>query len=319
MSKKLSKNSVAKVKKAPKKAQVLKVKQAVKKVSKPSSNKKKPVKPVAKKSVKPAVQKVAKSASKPSISPVSKSTKPAVAAKVSGKQKPLSPNKAGKSSIPSPKPAVQAKKTSIKKDIVVPAKKAVKAATIPLKPVTEALSKKKEKAVSMVAEKEIKVNGSKAVVNNAVTKASITEKISTKSTPVVAEKAVKEPPGKFELEYVVHASAQILFEFLTSPSGLSEWFCDDVNIRNGIYSFVWEGSVQQARLIKQVDERLIRFQWLDKPDGSYFEFRIEKDDLTSDISLIITDFSENQEDANSSRLLWDSQVHKLLQTLGSYF
>ncbi len=135
----------------------------------------------------------------------------------------------------------------------------------------------------------------------------------------VIEKGAKEPQGKFELEYVVRASPQILFDFLTSPSGLSEWFCDDVNIRNGVYSFVWEGSEQQAKLVKNIEDRMIRFQWLDKPDGSYFEFRIEKDDLTSDISLIVTDFSDTPDDAVSSRLLWNSQIDKLLHVLGSYF
>lgn len=130
---------------------------------------------------------------------------------------------------------------------------------------------------------------------------------------------IPEPKGRFELEYVVHSSASILYEFLTSPSGLSEWFCDDVNIRNGIYSFIWDGSVQMARLVKQVEDKSIRFQWTEKNDGSFFEFRIEKDDLTNDISLIVTDFADTPEEKASSKLLWDSQIEKLLQVLGSHF
>jgi uncharacterized protein YndB with AHSA1/START domain len=74
----------------------------------------------------------------------------------------------------------------------------------------------------------------------------------------------------------VHSSASILFEFLTSPSGLSEWFCDDVNIRNENCSFVWDGVEQKAKLVKFIEEKLVRFQWEDKGDGSYFEFRIER-------------------------------------------
>ena len=127
------------------------------------------------------------------------------------------------------------------------------------------------------------------------------------------------PPGKFELEYVVHSSAELLFNFLTEPSGLSEWFCDDVNIRHGVYTFFWDGTQQQAKELKLIPERLVRFQWMEKTDGSYFEFRIEKDDLTGDISLIITDFAENAEERNSSKLLWDSQIDKLLHVLGAYF
>ncbi|MBL7911174.1 MAG: SRPBCC domain-containing protein [Bacteroidia bacterium] len=111
----------------------------------------------------------------------------------------------------------------------------------------------------------------------------------------------------------------MLYEFLSTPSGLSEWFCDDVNIRNGIYTFIWDGQMQQARLLKTVDVLLVRFQWVDKNDGSYFEFRIQRDDLTNDISLIITDFADTNSERESSKLLWGSQVEKLMHVIGSIF
>ncbi len=132
-------------------------------------------------------------------------------------------------------------------------------------------------------------------------------------------KPEKEPPGKFEIEIVIRASAGILYEFLVTPSGLSEWFCDDVNIRNGIYTFIWDGQLQQARLLKTVEEQLVRYQWVDKTDGSYFEFKIQRDDLTNDISLIITDFATDKAEQESSKLLWQSQIDKLLHVMGSYF
>lgn len=135
---------------------------------------------------------------------------------------------------------------------------------------------------------------------------------------VIDEKPTKEPAGKYELEFPIHCSAPILYEFLTTPSGLSEWFCDDVNIKEGIYSFKWNESSQSAKLLKAVPEKLVRYRWTEKNDGSYFEFRIERDELTNDISLIITDFAIGDEVA-SSKLLWDSQVDKLLHVLGSYF
>lgn len=128
----------------------------------------------------------------------------------------------------------------------------------------------------------------------------------------------KEPKGKFELEYVVRTSAGILYEFLTSPSGLSEWFADDVNIRDGIFTFYWDGSEQKARLLNFKDDKYVRMQWVDKPEGSYFEFRIEKDELTGDISLIIIDFADEGSDLETSKRLWDSQVNKLLHVIGSY-
>lgn len=128
----------------------------------------------------------------------------------------------------------------------------------------------------------------------------------------------KEPKGKFELEYVVRTSAGILYEFLTSPSGLSEWFADDVNIRDGIFTFFWDGSEQKARLINFKDEKYVRMQWVDKPEGTYFEFRIEKDELTGDVSLMIIDFADEGSDLETSKRLWDTQVNKLLHVIGSY-
>jgi uncharacterized protein YndB with AHSA1/START domain len=128
----------------------------------------------------------------------------------------------------------------------------------------------------------------------------------------------KEPKGKFTLEYVVRTSAGILYEFLTTPSGLAEWFADDVNIHDGIFTFFWDGSEQKARLLGFKNEQYIRFQWLDKPDGSFFEFRIQLDDLTGDVSLMVTDFADESSDLETSRRLWDSQVDRLLHIIGSY-
>jgi uncharacterized protein YndB with AHSA1/START domain len=132
-------------------------------------------------------------------------------------------------------------------------------------------------------------------------------------------KPEKEPAGKYEMEFVVRSSPEMLYEFLSTPSGLSEWFCDDVNIRNGIYTFIWDGQLQQARLLKTLDDQLVRFQWVDKTDGSYFEFKIQRDDLTNDISLIITDFADSAGERESAKLLWQSQVEKLLHVIGSIF
>jgi uncharacterized protein YndB with AHSA1/START domain len=128
----------------------------------------------------------------------------------------------------------------------------------------------------------------------------------------------KEPKGRFELEYVIRCSEPLLYEFITSPSGLSEWFSDDVNIRDGIYTFYWNGSEQKARLVALKEGDFIRYQWMDKSDGSYFEFRIQTDDLTGDVSLIIVDFADNGDEQLSSKLLWDSQVEKLMNTIGSH-
>ena len=123
---------------------------------------------------------------------------------------------------------------------------------------------------------------------------------------------------KFQLEYPIHSSINILYKRLSTPSGLSEWFADDVHIRDNVYTFYWDGSEQQAKLLKTKDNQFVRFHWLDSDkDESYFEFNIQVDDLTNDVSLIIIDFAEDEDEKEENSLLWDTQVESLKHALGS--
>ncbi len=239
--------------------------------------------------------------------------------------------KPSKSAAVSAKAIITAKNTAIKREKVVT--KAIPAGSAPKKESASAIEKAK-KSEELITKKQLAEKRSLevlAITNTIPVKAkneisqskiaSISHSITNpiKKTDSYAVKPEKEPNGKFELEFVVHSSAEMLYEFLSTPSGLSEWFCDDLNIRNGIYTFIWDDQLQQARLLKTVELHLVRFQWVDKTDGSYFEFRIQRDDLTNDISLIITDFAENVSDRESSKLLWHSQIEKLMHVIGSIF
>ena len=124
---------------------------------------------------------------------------------------------------------------------------------------------------------------------------------------------------KFELEIPLRASPKMLFPFLSTPSGLSEWFCDDVNSRSELFTFFWDGSDAHARLLKKQMDKMVRFRWLsDEEDGldTYFEFRIEVDALTNDTSIIVTDFADANE-VEEAKQLWESQIHELQHTIGA--
>ena len=124
---------------------------------------------------------------------------------------------------------------------------------------------------------------------------------------------------KFELEFPLRASPKMLFPFLSTPSGLSEWFCDDVNSRTGLFTFFWDGSEEQAILLKKKQDALVRFRWVeDDEEGldTYFEFKIQVDDLTKDTSIIVTDFADPDE-IEEAKLLWDSQIHELQHIIGA--
>jgi uncharacterized protein YndB with AHSA1/START domain len=124
---------------------------------------------------------------------------------------------------------------------------------------------------------------------------------------------------KYELEFPVKASPQMLFPFLSTPSGLSEWFCDDVNSRGEKFTFMWDDEERTAILLGKKKDVFIRFRWEeDEEEGNkyFFEFKIEVDELTNDASLIVIDHSESDE-LEEDKLLWDSQIHELLHTIGS--
>ncbi|NBR73567.1 MAG: SRPBCC domain-containing protein [Flavobacteriia bacterium] len=122
---------------------------------------------------------------------------------------------------------------------------------------------------------------------------------------------------KFRLEIDFHASPQLLFQYLSTPSGLSEWFADNVNSRGELFTFIWDDGEEQARLLTKKPHEKVKFQWdVDEGEDYYFEFFIQVDDITKDVSLIITDFAEEDE-LEEAKMLWENSIGALKQVLGS--
>lgn len=121
---------------------------------------------------------------------------------------------------------------------------------------------------------------------------------------------------KFEIEFVIQASPQLLYQYLSTPSGLSEWFADNVNSRGELFSFIWDDSEEEAKLLKRKSDEFVKFTWTANEDDSFFEMKIIVDEITKDVSLFITDFAEEDEVAEA-KMLWTNQVSDLKQVLGS--
>ena len=123
---------------------------------------------------------------------------------------------------------------------------------------------------------------------------------------------------KFEMEFPIKVSQKLLFQYISTPSGLSEWFSDNVNSRGEIFVFIWDDSEESAKLIRKTNNEKIQFQWLDDEDTDYyFELRIQFDEITKDVSLIVTDFAEDDDEVEESKLLWTNQIGDLKKVLGS--
>lgn len=122
---------------------------------------------------------------------------------------------------------------------------------------------------------------------------------------------------KIELEFPINASPKVLFYRLSTAGGLSEWFADDVNLEGDIFTFIWDGNEQKAQLLSKKDGKAARFHWIDDDyEDSYFEFKISQDDLTGDVSLVITDCVDQAEVEDQTEL-WEKQVEVLKRNLGS--
>ncbi|MDA7559095.1 START-like domain-containing protein [Flavobacteriaceae bacterium] len=122
---------------------------------------------------------------------------------------------------------------------------------------------------------------------------------------------------KFELEFPIHASPQLLYQYISTPSGLSEWFADNVNSRGEMFKFIWDGSEEQAKLITKKSGERVKFKWQNgDDDASYFEIRIQVDEITKDVSLMVTDFADDDE-IEDTKMLWENQISDLKQVLGS--
>lgn len=124
---------------------------------------------------------------------------------------------------------------------------------------------------------------------------------------------------KFDIEFPIQASPQLLYQYISTPSGLSEWFSDNVNSRGELFTFIWDDSEEQAKLLSKKTGERVKFRWIDDEEEGlqcYFEIRIQVDEITKDVSLMVTDFAEEDE-VDESKMLWVNQISSLKQVLGS--
>ncbi|GGE09752.1 START-like domain-containing protein [Psychroflexus salis] len=122
---------------------------------------------------------------------------------------------------------------------------------------------------------------------------------------------------KYEMEFPIQVSPSLLYQYISTPSGLSEWFADNVNSRGELFTFIWEGSEEQAKLVTKKSDEKIKLKWVEDEDAqAYFEMRIQVDEITKDVSLMITDFAYDDE-IDEGKMLWKNMVSELKQILGS--
>ena len=118
------------------------------------------------------------------------------------------------------------------------------------------------------------------------------------------------------MEYIFSSSVTILFSRLSTAPGLAEWFSDDVKHAGNIFTFVWDGIGEEAKLVDMKKNSYVRFKWLDADDEEeFFGFSLHVEPLTEEVALIITDFVDTDEEEDAVEL-WNKQVEMLHRTVG---
>lgn len=119
------------------------------------------------------------------------------------------------------------------------------------------------------------------------------------------------------MEYIFSSSVKVLFSRLSTAAGLSEWFADDVIQKDGKFIFIWNGTEHPAILVDQKNNVFIRFRWEDNENPEeYFQFSIQVHPLTEDVALLITDFTDTEDEADTIGL-WNKQMDILHRNLGA--
>lgn len=124
---------------------------------------------------------------------------------------------------------------------------------------------------------------------------------------------------KYELEFPITSSPQLLYQYISTPSGLSEWFADNVNSRGELFTFIWNDSEERARMSSKKSGEKVKFRWIDESNNDtdyFFELRIQVDEITKDVSLVVVDFAD-EDDIDESKQLWENQISDLKHVIGS--
>jgi uncharacterized protein YndB with AHSA1/START domain len=121
---------------------------------------------------------------------------------------------------------------------------------------------------------------------------------------------------KFTIEYIVRSSPSILFEFVTEPSKLAQWFSDTCDGNDTSIVFGWSGSRELADIVEFIEDDFVKYHWKDNKKNEFFSFRIYKSEISFETVLEVTDFAEEKEIKDQIRL-WDSQIEELKHHIGA--
>lgn len=125
----------------------------------------------------------------------------------------------------------------------------------------------------------------------------------------------------FTGDFEVHASVKMLYPYIQTAGGLSEWFADNVTISpEKVFRFVWDNETHLAKMASYRLNHFCRFEFVpesdeDRTDPSWFELRLEINELTQTTFIKVLDYSDF-DDMEELQDLWGGLVENLRKVVG---
>jgi len=125
----------------------------------------------------------------------------------------------------------------------------------------------------------------------------------------------------FVTEFEIHASKKMLFPYIFTASGLSQWMADDVTVdEDKIFNFIWEDEDHKAKMVSHRINSFVKFEFLpmneeEKEDPRSIEIRLEMNELTQMVFIAVSDYNDIDDDEELQDL-WESLVYSLKEIVG---
>ncbi len=111
-------------------------------------------------------------------------------------------------------------------------------------------------------------------------------------------------------------SESMLWGMIGDPLGLALWFSEEITVHDDIFTFIWDRAEQEAIVLETVENKSIKFQWVEDKDSEfYFQFEMIMDELGGDYTFVVSDFVQHDEKSDAI-LLWNKQVNDLKKKCG---
>lgn len=120
---------------------------------------------------------------------------------------------------------------------------------------------------------------------------------------------------KYSVEFPFRAKQELIYNYISTATGLNEWFADDVNVNGKIYTFIWDGAEEKAEVLTRKMNKSCKYRWIDRDEDEYVEFNLVKDELTNEVTLLITDFDE-EDDIEDAKAVWKVSIDQLKSIIG---